>query len=48
MRIYIIKIGESVFRIQAHHLYELSEKLKELCKDGIFTLIAIQYPGIRL
>jgi len=46
MRIYIIKIGESVFKIQALDLYELSSKLAELC-SGEFTIIAIQFPFVR-
>ena len=47
MKIYLVKIGQSVFKIQALDLYELSSKLAELC-SGEFTIIAIQFPFIRV
>lgn len=48
MRIYIIKIGAEVFRVSAYDLNELSNKLAELCKDGVFTIIAINFPYLKL
>lgn len=48
MRIYILKINEIIYKIPAEGLDNLSEKLFILNPDAVFTLLAINFPNIKL